>query len=134
MASHSCGHAPEQATYTLAYNKAKDETDIHLRADREVLSLKAELITCGGRQSMHVISSGKPHPGHGMFEPWGKGHFPSMEESEQLKIWRDKNFEKAMNKVICTTPPQNSSRCQEMFSQDSWPQLVRLQAPLDESF
>ena len=93
MASHSCHHAPEKAMYTIADNKEKDETDIFLRADREVLSMKTELITCGGRQSLHVISSGEPHPGHGIFEPWGKGHSPSMEESEQLKIWRDKKLQ-----------------------------------------
>ena len=136
MASHSCGHAPEQAIYTLAYNKEKDETDIFLRADREVLSMKTELITCGGRQSLHVISSGKPHPGHGTFEPWGKGHFPSMEESEQLKIWRDKNFKKTMSKVICDTPHRTAAgarKCTAKIPGPNWsgfkPHLMRASRP-----
>ena len=136
MASHSCEHAPEQAIYTLAYNREKDETDIFLRADREVLSMKTELITCGGRQSLHVIPSGNPHPGHGMFEPWGKGHFPSMEESEQLKIWRDRNFQKAMNKVICNKPHRTAAgarKCAAKIPGGNWtgfkPHLMRASRP-----
>ena len=136
MASHSCGHAPEKALYNIAYNKQKDETSIFLKADREVLSMKTELITCGGRQSLHVIPSGNPHPGHGMFEPWGKGHFPSMEESEQLKIWRDKNFEKTMNKVICHKLHRTAAsarKCAAKIPGSNWtgykPHLMRASRP-----
>ena len=136
MASHSCEHAPEKALYTIAYNKEKDETDIFLKADREILSMKTELITCGGRQSLHVIPSENPHPGHGMFEPWGKGHFPSMEESEQLKIWRDKNFQKAMNKVICNKPHRTAAgarKCAAKIPGGNWtgfkPHLMRVSRP-----
>ena len=136
MASHSCHYAPEKAIYTLAYNKEKDETDIFLRADREVLSMKTELITCGGKQSLHVIPSGNPHPGHGMFEPWGKGNFPSMEESEQLKIWRDKNFKSCMSKVVCDTPHRTAAaarKCDAKIPGPNWsgykPHLMRSSRP-----
>ena len=135
MASHSCGHAPEKAIYTIAYNKEKDETDIFLRADREVLSMKTELITCGGRQSLHVITSGEPHPGHGTFEQWGKGHFPSMEESEQLQIWRDKNFRQTMN-AVCNTPHRTAAgarKCSAKIPAPNWsgykPHLMRASRP-----
>ena len=135
MASHSCGLAPEKAIYTIAYNKEKDETDIFLRADREVLSMKTELITCGGRQSMHVITSGEPHPGHGTFEQWGKGHFPSMEESEQLQIWRDKNFQKTMNGV-CNKQHRTAAgarKCPSKIPGPNWsgfkPHLMRASRP-----
>ena len=135
MASHSCGLAPEKAIYTIAYNKEKDETDIFLRADREVLSMKTELITCGGRQSMHVITSGEPHPGHGTFEPWGKGHFPSMEESEQLQIWRDKNFQKTMS-AVCNKQHRTAAgarKCPSKIPSPNWsgfkPHLMRASRP-----
>ena len=135
MASHSCGLAPEKAVYTIAYNKEKDETDIFLRADREVLSMKTELITCGGKQSMHVITSGEPHPGHGTFEQWGKGHFPSMEESEQLQIWRDKNFKKTMS-AVCNTPHRTAAgarKCPSKIPGPNWsgykPHLMRASRP-----
>ena len=134
--SHSCGHAPEQALCNIAYNPQKDETSIYLRADREVLSLKTELITCGGRQSLHMIPSGKPHAGHSTFEPWGRGHYPSMEESEQLKIWRDKNFEKAMVKAICKTPHRTEAsarKCAAKIPGGNWsgfkPHLMRASRP-----
>ena len=135
MASHSCGHAPEKAVYTIAYNREKDETDIFLRADRQVLSMKTELVTCGGRQCLHVIPSEKPHPGHGIFEPWGKGHFPSMEESEQLQLWRDKNFKQTMNKV-CHTPHRTAAgarKCESKIPGSNWsgfkPHLMRSSRP-----
>ena len=135
MASHSCGLAPEKAVYTIAYNTEKDETDIFLRADREVLSMKTELITCGGKQSLHVITSGEPHPGHGTFEQWGKGHFPSMEESEQLQIWRDKNFKQTMN-AICNTPHRTAAgarKCASKIPAPNWsgykPHLMRASRP-----
>ena len=135
MASHSCGLAPEKAVYTIAYNTEKDETDIFLRADREVLSMKTELITCGGKQSLHVITSGEPHPGHGTFEQWGKGHFPSMEESEQLQIWRDKNFKQTMN-AICNTPHRTAAgarKCTSKIPAPNWsgykPHLMRASRP-----
>ena len=135
MASHSCGHAPEQALCNIAYNPQKDETSIYLKADREVLSLKTELITCGGRQSMHVITSGEPHPGHGTFEQWGKGHFPSMKESEQLQIWRDKNFKKTMN-AVCNTPHRTAAgarKCTSKIPGPNWsgykPHLMRASRP-----
>ena len=135
MASHSCGLAPEKAIYTIAYNKEKDETDIFMRADREVLSMKTELITCGGRQSMHVITSGEPHPGHGTFEPWGKGHFPSMEESEQLQIWRDKNFQKTMS-AVCNKQHRTAAgarKCPSKIPSPNWsgfkPHLMRASRP-----
>ena len=136
MATYSCGDMPERAVYAMKYNQDDDETEIYLRADREVLSMKTELITCGGRQSLHVISSGEPHPGHGVFEPWGKGHFPSMEESEQLMIWRDKNFKKTMNKVICNTPHKTAGearRCDAKVPGPNWsgfkPHLMRSSRP-----
>ena len=135
MATHSCEHAPEKAIYTIAYNKEKDETDIFLRADREVLSMKTELITCGGKQSLHVITSGQPHPGHGTFEPWGKGHFPSMEESEQLQIWRDKNFRQTMN-AVCNIPHRTAAgarKCTAKIPAPNWsgykPHLMRASRP-----
>ena len=127
--------APEKAVYTIAYNKEKDETDIFLRADREVLSMKTELITCGGKQSLHVITSGEPHPGHGIFEQWGKGHFPSMEESEQLQIWRDKNFRQTMN-AVCNTPHRTAAgarKCTSKIPGPNWsgykPHLMRASRP-----
>ena len=122
---------PEKAVYNIAYNTEKDETEIFLRADREVLSMKTELITCGGKQSLHVITSGEPHPGQGIFEQWGKGHFPSMEESEQLQIWRDKNLKQTMN-AVCNTPHRTACRSKEVYLQDPWPQLVRVQTSPDE--
>ena len=136
MATYSCGDMPERAVYAMKYNQNDDETEIYLRADREVLSMKTELITCGGRQSLHVISSGEPHPGHEVFESWGKGHFPSMEESEQLMIWRDKNFKKTMNKVICNTPHKTAGearRCDAKVPGPNWsgfkPHLMRSSRP-----
>ena len=135
MASHSCGHAPEKALYNIAYNKDKDETSIYLKADREVLSMKTELITCGGRQSLHVITSGEPHPGHGTFEPWGKGHFPSMEESEQLQIWRDKNFQRTMS-AVCNKQHRTAAgarKCPSKIPGPNWsgfkPHLMRASRP-----
>ena len=135
MASHSCGFAPEKAVYNIAYNTEKDETEIFLRADREVLSMKTELITCGGKQSLHVITSGEPHPGHGTFEQWGKGHFPSMEESEQLQIWRDKNFKQTMN-AVCNTPHRTAAgarKCTSKIPGPNWsgykPHLMRASRP-----
>ena len=135
MASHSCGLAPEKALCNIAYNKEKDETSIFLKADREVLSMKTELITCGGRQSMHVITSGEPHSGHGTFEPWGKGHFPSMEESEQLQIWRDKNFQKTMS-AVCNKQHRTAAgarKCPSKIPSPNWsgfkPHLMRASRP-----
>ena len=98
--------------------------------------MKTELVTCGGRQSLHVISSGKPHPGHGMFQPWGKGHYPSMEESEQLQIWRDKNFKKCMKMVVCDTPHRTAAgarKCDAKIPGPNWsgfkPHLMRSTRP-----
>ena len=136
MANYSCGEAPERAVYTMKYHKEQDETEIYLKADREVISMKTELITCGGRQSLHVISSGEPFSNHGVFEPWGKGHLPSMEESEQLMIWRDKNFKRAMNKVICNTPHKTAGearRCDAKIPGPNWsgykPHLMKASRP-----
>ena len=135
MATHSCGHAPEKAIYSISYNREKDETDIFLRADREVLSVKTELITCGGRQSLHMIPSGEPHTGHSTFQQWGQGHYPSMEESEQLQIWRDKNFRQTMN-AVCNTPHRTAAgarKCTAKIPAPNWsgykPHLMRASRP-----
>ena len=97
--------------------------------------MKTELITCGGRQSLHVITSGEPHPGHGTFEQWGKGHYPSMEESEQLQIWRDKNFKKTMS-TVCDTPHRTEAdarKCPSKIPSPNWsgfkPHLMRASRP-----
>ena len=60
------------------------------------------------------------HPGHGTFEPWGKGHFPSMEESEQLQIWRDKNFQKTMS-AVCNKQHKTAAGAKNHLSSKSTP-------------
>ena len=84
---------------------------------------------------MHMIPSGEPHTGHSTFEQWGNGHFPSMEESEQLQIWRDRNFEQTMN-AVCSIPHRTAAgarKCTAKIPGPNWsgykPHLMRASRP-----
>ena len=51
---------------------------------------------------MVANASSVPYRDQGMFKSWGKDTLPDQDESEQLKLWRDK-CAKAKKRV--STPP-----------------------------
>ena len=122
MESYSCTTYKEQFNAEILNDKEKQEGCLQVKGDGEILRAEVHHISPKGRHTM-VVSSNPPMQ-QKAFQPWGKGNWPTQQESICLVNWREYNLDKYPPGPICRTIHKTAESARKCMAQIPGPNFI----------